>query len=139
MPNECPFINTSLFLYTPSKSIKIFFDLSASGSVNVFLYQPIPPRNAPPPVPVGLVLSKGISILQSCGRFRLRHAASLNEVTIAAGSSPKKNFQSLLNLIVVLDCALMVDIAAAINIKKIPINFFISSYSFKKLNQGYKA
>src|SRR5689334_15554657 len=65
--------------------------------VKVLRYQPMPPRNAPPPLPVGLSLSKGSSMLQSCGRSRLRHAASLKAGEEASVASPKKNFHPLLN------------------------------------------
>src|SRR5438045_4958477 len=46
------------------------------GTVNVFLYQPIPPRNAPPPFPVGLVESNGNSMLQSWGKSIFLHLES---------------------------------------------------------------
>src|SRR6195952_975824 len=96
MPSERPLIKTSLLQYTPSKSIKTFLPLEEAGNVNVFRYQPIPPRNAPPPVPVGLVESKGSSILQSCGNCTLRQADSAMPPAVESLTSPRKNFQSLL-------------------------------------------
>src|SRR5436190_12501366 len=118
-------MNTSLFLYTPSKSIKIFFPLSDPGSVNVLRYQPMPPLNAPPPFPVGLVLSKGSSTLQSCGRLSLRHESSLKVADEAKGLSPKKNFQLSLNLSVVLDCAFTNPYCKEVTNKNSKMIFFI--------------
>src|SRR6185503_2011933 len=77
LPRCCPLIHTSLFIYTPSKSINTFLFLADAGNTNVLRYHPVPPRNAPPPVPVGLSLSNGNSMLQSCGSESERQVASL--------------------------------------------------------------
>src|SRR5215213_4223728 len=83
----------------------IFFSFSDAGTINVFLYQPVPPRRAPPPVPVGLALSKGNSILQSCGRFSVRHAASLMFGSLYALKLSNLNFHPSLNCFFELCCA----------------------------------
>src|ERR1700712_5520051 len=125
MPSERPLIKTSLLQYTPSKSIKTFLPLEEAGNVNVFRYQPMPPRNAPPPVPVGLVESKGSSMLQSCGSCKPRQAESLKFSLAASVVSPNQNFQPLLKETVrpVAVCALMAN--AATNVINSRTRFFI--------------
>src|SRR5436189_3815081 len=83
----------------------MFLPFEDTGTENILRYQPIPPRKAPPPVPVGLVESNGNSMLQSCGRSRFRQEASslpgsLNECTLSS-----LNFQLSLNVILLFDWA----------------------------------
>ena len=108
IPNECPLINTSLFLYTPSKSILICLPFSETGKLNDLQYQPNPPFKAAPPVVAGLCSSNFPSILQSCGKFNFRQLAFVLAGISKIADSVKLKNQSLLKSIrsLTLFCAL---------------------------------
>src|ERR1019366_7600703 len=89
-----PLIQTSLFCITPSNSTSTLRPEKLLGSVKCFRNQPTPlGKNAPGP-PVRFVSAKGPSMLQSCGRLSLRHAASAKLFCSAPGASPFRNRQS---------------------------------------------
>src|SRR5690348_10805764 len=77
--------------------MKVNFPFALSGTVKVLRYQPMPPGNAPPPVPDGAFSSNFPSILQSCGRSSCRHCASFNPVSWPFGTSPRLKRQFWLN------------------------------------------
>src|SRR5215213_4771413 len=90
---------------TPSNSIKKRRDLSFSETVKCLRYHETPEGRKPPPPPVGFCASNGPSMLQSCGTFNLRHAASSKSVFSAASELPLRNRQSASNGVVMRDCA----------------------------------
>src|SRR6266536_2699263 len=58
-------------------------------------YQPTPAGRKPPALPVGLFLSNGPSILQSCGTSSFRQPASSKSGFSAPGASDLRKRQSL--------------------------------------------
>src|ERR1017187_2715841 len=64
-----------------------------AGKRKCFRYQPMPVGAKPPEPPLGSVVAKGPSTLQSCGKSRLRQLVSAKPGCCAPGASPLKNFQ----------------------------------------------
>src|SRR5690349_8557383 len=77
--------------------MKVNFPFALSGTVKVLRYQPMPPGNAPPPVPDGAFSSNLPSILQSCGRSSCRHCESFRPVSCPFVTSPRLKRQFWLN------------------------------------------
>src|ERR1035438_7229442 len=83
--------------------MEIILPLSVSGSTKRLRYQPIPPRKAPPPTPLGPAESKGNSMLQSCGKVTVRQAASSMATALYPFAASSLNFQLLLKFIFLVD------------------------------------
>src|ERR1051325_6265748 len=77
--------------------MNVNFPFALNGTVNVLRYQPMPPGNAPPPVPDGAFSSNFPSMLQSCGRSSCGHCESFNPVSCPFGTSPRLKRQFWLN------------------------------------------
>src|SRR6266581_3498771 len=56
--------------------METFLPFHSSGTLNVFLYQPIPAGKYPPSPPVRFLGLISPSILQSCGKSKTRHFES---------------------------------------------------------------
>src|SRR5215216_4950306 len=77
--------------------MKISFPFAVAGTVKLLRYQPMPPGNAPPPVPEGAFSLNSPSMLQSCGRSSRRHCESFRSTPCPLETSPSWKRQSWLN------------------------------------------